>query len=119
MNKRILEADSRTFQAAISSNDLTLVDFYAEWCGPCKVIAPSIDKLADEFAGTVRFLRLNVDKNPETVARYGVRSIPTLMIFKKGQPFRTMKGASPIGHYRGELQKVVTKFQKQNEKLSD
>src|SRR5215471_14319919 len=118
MTKKILEIDSQGFQEAIGSNDLTFVDFYADWCGPCKMIAPSIDKLADEFDGKVRFVRLNIDRNPDTAARYGVRSIPTLMIFKKGKPFRTMVGASPIGHYRGELQKVLTKLQMQAQKMT-
>ena len=106
-----MQANSPTFQGIIDSSNLVFVDFYADWCGPCKIIAPSIDKLAQEFDGTVKFARLNIDDNPDVAQRYGVRSIPTMMIFRKGKPIRTMVGASPIGHYRGELQKVVSKSQ--------
>ncbi len=113
MSKNIVRASSQTFQELIDSSLLVFVDFYADWCGPCKVIAPSIDKLAQEYDGTVRFVRLNIDENPDVAQRYGVRSIPTLMIFRKGRPIRTMVGASPISHYRGELQKVVSKNQNQ------
>jgi len=111
MSNNIMQANSPTFQGIIDSSNLVFVDFYADWCGPCKIIAPSIDKLAQEFDGTVKFARLNIDDNPDVAQRYGVRSIPTMMIFRKGKPIRTMVGASPIGHYRGELQKVVSKSQ--------
>jgi thioredoxin len=113
MSKNIVRASSLTFQEIIDSSVLVFVDFYADWCGPCKIIAPSIDNLAHEFDGTVKFAKLNIDDNPDVAERYGVRSIPTLMIFRKGKPIRTMVGASPIGHYRGELQKVVSKSQNQ------
>ena len=109
MNKSIAEASSETFQEMVGSNLLAFVDFYADWCAPCRLIAPSIDKLAEEYNDRVRFLRLNIDRNPDIARRYNVRSIPTLMIFRRGKPIRRMIGASPIGHYRGELQKVVSK----------
>jgi thioredoxin len=111
MSKNIVRASSPTFQGIIDSSSIVFVDFYADWCGPCKIIALSIDKLAQEFDGRVKFARLNIDDNPDVAQRYGVRSIPTLMIFRKGKPIRTMVGASPISHYRGELQKVVSKSQ--------
>jgi thioredoxin len=111
MNKNIVYADSQTFQTMIESNTLVFVDFYADWCGPCKMIAPSIEKLAEEFDGTVRFVKLNIDENPHIAREFDVKSIPTLMIFRSGKPFRRMVGASPVGHYRGELQKVVSKAQ--------
>jgi thioredoxin len=115
MNKNIVYADSQTFQTMIESNTLVFVDFYADWCGPCKMIAPSIEKLAEEFDGTVRFVKLNIDENPHIAREFDVKSIPTLMIFRNAKPFRRMIGASPIGHYRGELQKVVSKAQTRNE----
>jgi thioredoxin len=111
MSKNIVRASSPTFQGIIDSSSIVFVDFYADWCGPCKIIALSIDKLAQEFDGRVKFARLNIDDNPDVAQRYGVKSIPTLMIFRKGKPIRTMVGASPISHYRGELQKVVSKSQ--------
>src|SRR6266540_4542196 len=103
MNKKILHANSRTFQEILKSDSLVFVDFYADWCGPCKMIAPTIDTLADEFQGKVTFARLNIDENPDIAQHYNVRSIPTLMIFKREKPIRKMIGASPISHYRGEL----------------
>ncbi len=95
----------------MEANTLVFVDFYADWCGPCKLIAPSLLALAEEFNGMVTFAKLNIDHSPDVARRYGVKSIPTLMIFRRGKPIRTMVGASPIGHYRGELQKFVTKTQ--------
>lgn len=107
----MVRASSQTFQGIIDSSFLVFVDFHADWCGPCKIIAPSIEKLAHEHDGTVKFAKLNIDESPDIAQRYRVRSIPTLMIFRNGIPIRTMVGASPIGHYRGELQKVVSKNQ--------
>ena len=109
MNKNLDEASSKTFQETVRSNLLVFVDFYADWCAPCSLIAPSIDKLAEEYNDRVKFLRLNIDRNPDIARRYDVRSIPTMMIFRRGVPIRRMIGASPVGHYRGELQKVVSK----------
>ncbi len=113
MNKNIIRATTQTFQEAVESNVLVFVDFYADWCGPCKIVARSVDRLAEEYHGKVKFVKLNVDENPEIARRYGVKSIPTLILFRKGKPVRTMVGASPIGHYRGELQKVVSKTEMQ------
>ncbi len=109
MNKKIVQANSQTFQEILRSNPLVFVDFYADWCGPCKMIAPYVDKLADEFQGKVTFARLDIDANPDIAGHYEVRSIPTLMIFRMEKPIRRMVGASSIGHYRGELQKIVSK----------
>ncbi len=113
MSKNIVRADSKSFQSVLESDVLVFVDFYADWCGPCRMIATAIDTLAEEFHETVRFARLDIDRNPDIARRYDVKSIPTLIIFRKGKPFRRMVGASPIGHYRGELQKVVSKTQTQ------
>ncbi len=107
----IVHANSQTFQGVLEANTLVFVDFYADWCGPCKLIAPSLLVLAEEFNGMVTFAKLNIDQSPDVARRYSVKSIPTLMIFRRGKPIRTMVGVSPIGHYRGELQKVVTKIQ--------
>ncbi|HXV24542.1 MAG TPA: thioredoxin TrxA [Alphaproteobacteria bacterium] len=72
-----------------------LVDFWAEWCGPCKMIAPSLEDLAKDMAGKVAVAKVNIDENPETPRRYGVRGIPTLMLFKNGQVAATKIGALP------------------------
>ena len=104
-----MQADSRTFQETVESHFLVFVDFYADWCGPCRIIAPFIDLLAGEYSGSVKFVKLNIDQSPDIARRYDVKSIPTLMIFRSGKPLRRMVGASSINHYRGELQKVVSK----------
>jgi len=72
-----------------------LVDFWAEWCGPCKMIAPFIEDIADEMGGKVTVAKLNIDENPQTPSKYGVHGIPTLMLFKNGQVAATKIGALP------------------------
>ncbi|HEX3699033.1 MAG TPA: thioredoxin TrxA [Phenylobacterium sp.] len=72
-----------------------LVDFWAEWCGPCKQIAPALEQIADEFAGKVTVAKLNIEESPTTPSRYGVRGIPTMMLFKDGQMASMKVGAMP------------------------
>ncbi|MEO1102505.1 MAG: thioredoxin [Pseudomonadota bacterium] len=81
----------------IQSNEPVVVDFWAEWCGPCKMIAPSLEEIASEMDGKVKIAKLNVDENQETAMKYGVRSIPTLIMFKNGEPASTQVGAAPKG----------------------
>lgn len=83
------------FDEVVGSYPLVVVDFWAEWCPPCKVIAPVVEELAREYAGKVVFLKLNVDENPVTPAKYGIMSIPTLLIFKDGKPVDAIVGAYP------------------------
>ena len=84
-----------------------LVDFWAEWCGPCKAIAPSLEELAGELGGRVTVVKLNVDDNPSTPSRYGVRGIPTLMLFKGGQVASMKVGALPKGKLSEWVQSVI------------
>ena len=72
-----------------------LVDFWAEWCGPCRMIAPALEEISNELDGKVTIAKLNIDENPDTPGRYGVRGIPTMLLFKDGQPVAQKVGAAP------------------------
>ena len=91
-------SDASFEQEVIKSSVPVLIDFWAPWCGPCKAIAPIIDELAKDYAGKLKVVKLNVDDNPETAARYGVRGIPNLLIIKNGQVKDQIVGAVPKGH---------------------
>jgi len=82
-SEKVVHLDEDTFDKGISTG-LTLVDFWAEWCGPCKMIAPILDDVADEYADRLAIKKLNIDENPNIAQKFGIRSIPTLMLFKDG-----------------------------------
>jgi thioredoxin 1 len=82
-------------QDVLGSAEPVVVDFWAEWCGPCRFIAPALEEIATEMEGRVKIAKLNVDENPDTMMKYGVRSIPTLIVFKNGEPTAMQVGAMP------------------------
>jgi thioredoxin 1 len=87
----------------LNSAEPVVVDFWAEWCGPCKMIGPSLDELSVEMAGKVKIAKVNVDENPGVAGQLGIRSIPTLMVFKGGKHVSTKVGAAP----KGDLQRWI------------
>lgn len=98
-SNNVLEINDDSFDSEVLKSDkLTLVDFWAPWCGPCKIIGPIIDELAAEYEGKVKFAKLNVDDNPSTASNYGVRGIPTMILFKNGEPKDQIVGAVPKTH---------------------
>ncbi|MBI2369212.1 MAG: thioredoxin [Deltaproteobacteria bacterium] len=104
----ITQVTDGTFDAEVlKAPRPALVDFWAEWCGPCKAIAPVVEELAREYGGLVKFVKLNVDDNPATPSRYGVRSIPTLLLFRDGQVLGQIIGAVPRAKIEEVLQKAL------------
>lgn len=84
--KNVLEFNEQNFSSEVLGSDTpVLVDFTATWCGPCKALAPIVDKIADDFVGKVKVGKLDIDANPQVTAKYGVRSVPTVLVFKGGQ----------------------------------
>jgi thioredoxin 1 len=108
MAGNILELNGGNFKSTIESGEMpVLVDFWAPWCGPCRVIAPILEEVAVEFAGKARIAKVNVDDSPEIASQYGVRGIPTLILFKDGQVKGQMVGVNPKSNIVQLIQKAV------------
>lgn len=103
--KSVTDGEFKT--EVLDSSIPVLVDFWATWCGPCQVMGPVIDALAGEYEGKIKIMKLNVDENPQTPAQYGVRGIPTLIIFKGGSESQRIVGAQPKNNVDAALKKVL------------
>jgi len=99
--------DSSFQQDVLSADKPVLVDFWAEWCGPCRMIAPALEELSSELGDRVTIAKLNIDDNPDAPAKYGVRGIPTMILFKNGEPAATKVGAEPKSRIQGWLEGVL------------
>lgn len=96
MSENTTAATDSSFETDVLNSDSpVLVDFWAEWCGPCKMITPAIDEIAAEYKGKLKVVKVNIDENPQTPSNYAVRGIPTLILFKDGKPAATKVGAAP------------------------
>jgi len=94
VSENVLHTTDDSFeQDVLASEQAVLVDFWAEWCGPCKMVAPILDEIADEYAGKLKVVKLDIDSNPAMPRRFGVRGIPTLMVYKAGEVEATKVGA--------------------------
>ena len=103
-----LEITDSNFNEEVLNADLpVLVDFWAEWCGPCKMVAPIVEELSDEYKDQVKFTKVDVDENPEMAQKYGVRGIPTLLIFNGGAPVDQLVGALPKKAIKDRLESVL------------
>ena len=98
-----------SFQAdVLDSTTPVLLDFWAEWCGPCKMIAPALEEIAAELGDKVTIAKINIDENPDTPGKYGVRGIPTMLLFKGGQPVAQKVGAAPRGQIQQWLESQLS-----------
>ncbi len=107
MSKPYAVTDQEFEEQVLKADVPVLVDFWAGWCAPCKMIAPIVEELAEEYDGKVRFAKVDVDSNPQAPTNYGVRSIPTLLIFKDGKPVDQVVGAVPKEVLKKRLETVV------------
>ena len=104
----LLQVTDDNFDAEIMNSELpAMVDFWAEWCGPCRMVGPVVEELANEYQGKIKVAKMDVDKNRQTPARFGIRNIPTLILFKGGEVANTIVGAHPKSSIEDELKKLL------------
>ncbi|MBF0551811.1 MAG: thioredoxin [Deltaproteobacteria bacterium] len=108
MADALLHVNDDNFDAEILKSNLpSLVDFWAAWCGPCRAIAPVVEELAKEYANKIKIAKLNVDENPKTAGQYGIRAIPTLILYKGGQIAEQITGAVSKAQIENAIKKVI------------
>jgi thioredoxin 1 len=108
MVANILDFTDQNFDSDVLGSDLpTLVDFWAEWCAPCKMIAPTVESLADEFDGKLKVGKMNIDENPSTPTKFGIRGIPTLIIFKGGEVVEQIVGVRSKSDLKAAIEKSL------------
>ena len=104
----VRETTDATFEADVLKSELpTLVDFWAPWCGPCRMVAPIVGELSEEFAGKVNFVKMNTDENPAVPGKFGIRSIPSLLIFQGGELKGTIVGFRPKSDIKKRLEEAL------------
>ncbi len=103
-----IEVTDSSFEKEILQSELpAVVDFWAVWCGPCKIIAPYLEQLAGEYEGKVKIAKMDVDNNPQTPTKYGIRSIPTVIFFKNGKVVDQIIGAQPKANFQEKIKKLL------------
>jgi len=104
----LLQVTDGNFEEEIIKSDIpVMVDFWAEWCGPCKMVGPVVEELAEEYKGKIKIAKMDVDANRDTPAKFGIRNIPTLILFKGGEVAKMIIGAQPKSHLDEELKKLL------------
>jgi thioredoxin 1 len=104
---RILKLSDADFDAQVKAQPLMIVDFWAEWCGPCRMVAPVLEELAGEYADRLAVGKVNVDENRQIAARFGIRSIPTLLFFRDGARMDQLVGAHPKGAIKAKIDQLL------------
>jgi thioredoxin 1 len=107
MTKPVSIDDSSFSEVVLQAEKPVLIDFWAAWCKPCLMVAPILDELSEEYDGKISFVKLDIDQNPQTPAKYGIMSIPSLLVFKNGEPVSHIVGFKPKGELKRSLDAVL------------